>query len=80
MAWTYGANTLSPGESQRWWLAWGGYPGLEVIGVAPSEPGSEITYTTPGTQTNGDGSTTYFVTVRKYVVEPSALGSMPGAV
>ena len=63
MAWTYGSNTLNPGESQRWWLVWGGYPGLEIIGVAPSAPGSEITYTTPGTQTNGDGSTTYFVTV-----------------
>lgn len=63
MAWTFGANTLNPGESQRWWFWWPGYPGLEVIGVAPSNPGGEIQYTTPGMETNSDGSTTYFLTV-----------------
>jgi hypothetical protein len=63
MAWTFGSNTLNPGESQRWWLWWNGYPGLEVIGVAPSDPGGQIQYTTPGTQNNPDGSTTYFLTV-----------------
>lgn len=63
MAWTFGNNTLNPGESQRWWLLWSGDPGLEAIGVAPSAPGSEIQYTSPGTQTNPDGSTTFFLTV-----------------
>jgi hypothetical protein len=63
MAWTFGSNTLNPGEGQRWWFWWNGYPGLEVIGVAPSDPAGEIQYTTPGVQTNPDGSTTYFLTV-----------------
>ena len=63
LAWSFGANTLNPGESQRWWLWWNGYPGLEVIGVAPSDPASEIQYRTPGMQANSDGSTTYFLTI-----------------
>ena len=63
VAWTFGVNTLNPGESQRWWLWWPGYPGLELIGIAPSAPSSEIQYTTPGVETNSDGSTTYFLTV-----------------
>jgi len=63
MAWTYGSNTLNPGESQRWWLWWPGYPGLECIGVAPTASAGEIQYTTPGMETNADGSTTYFLTV-----------------
>jgi hypothetical protein len=63
MAWTYGTNTLNPGQSQRWWLWWAGYPGFEIIGVRCITPGAEIQVTTPGVQMNGDGSTTYFVTV-----------------
>ena len=64
MAWTWGTNTLNPGQTQRWWLWWSGYPGFEVIGVQPINPGSEIQCTTPGVQMNNDGSTTYFITVR----------------
>ncbi len=71
MAWTYGTNTLNPGESQRWWLWWPGYPGLECIGVAPSGPGGEIRYTTPGVETNADGSTTYFLTVTNVASAPA---------
>jgi hypothetical protein len=63
MAWVYGSNTLNPGESQRWWLWWAGYPGLELIGVAPSVSPNEIQYSTPGMAANPDGSTTYFLTV-----------------
>ena len=63
MAWTYGTNTLNPGQSQRWWLWWPGDPGLEIIGVQCITPGAEIQYTTPGMQTNADGSSTYFITV-----------------
>jgi hypothetical protein len=70
MAWTYGMNTLNPGESQRWWLWWPVYPGLELIGAAPSGPAGEIQYTTPGVETNADGSTSYFLTVTN-------LGSSP---
>ena len=64
MAWSWGTNTLNPGQAQRWWLWWPGYPGFEVIGVQPITPGSEIQYTVPGVQMNDDGSTTYWITVR----------------
>jgi hypothetical protein len=63
MAWTWGTNTLNPGQSQRWWLWWPSDPGLEMIGVQAITPGAEIQYTDPGIQTNADGSVTYFVTV-----------------
>jgi hypothetical protein len=63
VAWTFGANTLNPGESQRWWLYWSDYPGLEIIGVQPTDPASEIQYTTPGMLTNADGTSIYFLTV-----------------
>jgi hypothetical protein len=63
-SWTYGTNTLAPGQTQRWWLWWPGYPGLEVIGVQVTTPGAEVLYDTPGMQMNADGSTTYFLTVR----------------
>ena len=63
MAWTWGTNTLNPGQSQQWWLLWPGDPGLEIIGVQCITPGAEIQYTSPGMQTNADGSTTYFITV-----------------
>jgi hypothetical protein len=63
MAWTWGSNTLAPGETQRWWLAWGGYPGFEVISVQPNSAGAEIDCTVPGMQGNPDGSTTYFLTI-----------------
>lgn len=64
MAWTWGTNTLAPGAAQRWWLAWPGYPGFEVISVQPDGAGDEIDCTVPGMQINADGSTTYFLTVR----------------
>jgi hypothetical protein len=63
MAWTWGNNTLAPGETQRWWLWWPSYPGFEVIGVQPNSPGDEIDVSNPGEQNNSDGSTTYFLTV-----------------
>jgi hypothetical protein len=62
-AWAWGANTLNPGESQRWWLWWPTYPGMEIIGVEATSAGGEIQWTTPGMQINGDGSATYFITV-----------------
>ena len=61
--WGYGDNTLASGQSQRWWLWWPGYPGVEIIGVQCITPGGEIDYVTPGMETNSDGSTTYFVTI-----------------
>jgi len=62
-SWTWGTNTLGPGQSQRWWLWWPGYPGFEGIGVHPATPGGEIRFEIPGMQMNADGSTTYFLTV-----------------
>jgi hypothetical protein len=58
-----GANTLGPGQAQRWWLSWGGYPGLEWIGVQPTTPGAELDWDIPGMQKNADGSTLYWITV-----------------
>ena len=63
MAWTWGTSTLNPGQTQRWWLSWSTDPGIEMIGVQAITPGAEIDYTTPGMQTNADGSVLYFVTV-----------------
>ena len=63
MSWTWGTNTLAPGQSQRWWLWWPGDPGLEVLGVQTLTPGAEVDCTDPGVQHNADGSTTYFITV-----------------
>ena len=63
MGWTWGTNTLAAGQSQRWWLWWPSYPGVEVIGVQAVTPGAEIRYEVPGVQMNQDGSTTYLVTV-----------------
>jgi IgA peptidase M64 len=62
-SWTWGLNTLAPGQTQRWWFWWPGYPGLEVIGVQPVTAGAEIRFATPGMQMNSDGSTTYYLTV-----------------
>jgi hypothetical protein len=61
--WSYGDNTLAAGQSQRWWLWWPGYPGVEIIGVQCITPGGEVEFTTPGMETNADGSTTYFITI-----------------
>ena len=63
MAWTWGTSTLNPGQTQRWWLSWSTDSGIEMIGVQAITPGAEIDYTTPGMQTNADGSVLYFVTV-----------------
>ena len=63
MAWTWGTNTLNPGQTQRWWLSWATDPGIEMIGVQAITPGAEIDYTNPGMQVNADGSVLYFVTV-----------------
>lgn len=63
-SWTYATNTLNPGQTQRWWLWWPGYPGLEVIGVQVVTAGATMQFDTPGMQMNADGSTTYFLTVR----------------
>ena len=63
MGWTYGTNTLSPGQTQRWWLSWPHDPGIEMIGVQSITPGAEIDYANPGMQLNADGSVLYFVTV-----------------
>jgi len=63
MTWTWGTSTLNPGQTQRWWLSWSTDPGIEMIGVQAITPGAEIDYTTPGMQTNADGSVLYFVTV-----------------
>jgi IgA Peptidase M64 len=62
-SWTWGTNTIGPGQTQRWWLWWPSYPGLEVIGVQAVSPGDELRYESPGVQRNSDGSGTYFVTV-----------------
>ena len=47
---------MNPGQTQRWWLSWSTDPGIEMIGVQAITPGAEIDYTTPGMQTNADGS------------------------
>jgi hypothetical protein len=63
LGWTYGTNTLAPGETQRWWLWWPQYPGVEMVGVQCITPDAEIRYTTQGVQRNADASYTYLVTV-----------------
>ncbi len=63
MSWTWGTNTLAPGQSQRWWLWWPGDPGFEVLGVQTLNPGDEVDCTAPGVRRNSDGSTTYLVTI-----------------
>lgn len=69
MAWTWGNNTLAPGESQRWWLSWPGYPGLEVVGVAPISSGAEIQCSRPG-MADDSGSTRYWLTVHNLAASP----------
>jgi hypothetical protein len=62
-SWSWGLNTLNSGQSQRWWLWWPEYPGVELIGVQAVTAGAEIQITAPGVEINNDGSATYFVTV-----------------
>jgi hypothetical protein len=62
-SWVYGTNTINAGDTQDWWLWWPGYPGFEVIGVQVVTQGSALRIDTPGIQENGDGSTTYFISV-----------------
>lgn len=62
-SWVYGTNTIGAGQTQNWWLWWPGYPGLEAIGVQPVTPGEELRTDLSGVQHNGDGSTTYFISV-----------------
>jgi hypothetical protein len=54
---------LNPGRTQRWWLSWPGYPGLEIIEAQPTTAGPEIDFTASGVQIDVDGSTLYFITV-----------------
>lgn len=72
-SWTYGSNTLAPGQSQRWWLWWPAYPGFEVIGVEPTPEttGAELRFETPGMQANADGSASYFITVTNAGAAPA---------
>lgn len=69
-SWTWGTSTIGAGQTQRWWLSWGGYPGLEWLGVQPVTPGVELDWDTPGMQKNPDGSTLYWITVRNNNVVP----------
>ncbi len=62
-AWIWGTNTLAAGQSQRWWLWWPTYPGLEIVGVQSLTAGVEFDYSSPGMASNADGSATYFITV-----------------
>lgn len=62
-SWTYGTNTIGAGQTQNWWLWWSGYPGFEAIGVQAATAGNELDVDSLGVQQNGDGSTTYFLTV-----------------
>jgi IgA peptidase M64 len=71
VSWTWGTSTLNAGQTQRWWLWWPGYPGLEVIGVQVTTPGAQIQYDTPGMQMNADGSATYFLTIRNVGAIPA---------
>ena len=56
-------NPFAAGQTQNWWLWWPGYPGFEAIGVQAVTPGNELRAESPGVQQNGDGSTTYFLSV-----------------
>jgi hypothetical protein len=69
-SWVYGTNTIGAGQTQRWWLSWGGYPGFEVIGVQSTTAGAELDWDTPGMQKNPDGSTLYWITVRNKSTVP----------
>jgi hypothetical protein len=69
-SWTWGTNTLSPGQSQRWWLSWPGYQGLEIVEVIPTTPGSEIDFTSYGVQVNADGSSVYYLTITNQSNKP----------
>jgi hypothetical protein len=62
-SWVYGTNTIGAGQTQNWWLWWPGYPGFESIGVQAVTAGNELRIDGPGVQQNGDGSTTYFLSV-----------------
>ncbi len=62
-SWTYGANTIAAGSTERWWLWWPAYPGFEIIGVEPVTAGAELDVSSPGVQANADGSATYFLTI-----------------
>lgn len=62
-SWTWGTATIAAGQSQRWWLWWPTYPGLEVIGVQAMTPGDQLQFDTPGFQRNADGSGTMTITV-----------------
>jgi hypothetical protein len=63
LGWTWGTSTIGPGVTQRWWLWWPTYPGVELIGVQVITPGVEMRYGPPSTQIAADGSTTYFVDI-----------------
>ena len=62
-SWSWGTNTIAPLGSQRWWLWWPSYPGLEAIGIQAVTPSAELLFETPGVQRNADGSGTYFITI-----------------
>ncbi len=77
-SWVWGTNTLNAGQTQRWWLSWPGFPGLEIVEALPVTPSCEIDFASAGVQVNTDGSTLYFITVTnrgKYAVEYHFRGS-----
>ena len=69
-SWTWGTSVIGAGQTQRWWLSWGGYPGLEWIGVQPVTPGAELDWDTPGMQKDAGGGTLYWITVRNKSAVP----------
>jgi hypothetical protein len=71
-SWTWGTSTIGPGQTQRWWLSWGAYPGLEWVGVQPATAGAELDWDTQGIQQNADGSTLYWISVRNKSAVPIA--------
>lgn len=65
MAWQVGPNSLSAGQSQRWFFAWGeGDPGIQVIMPHPISPGAELRWEAPGVILSDDCRITYFLTIR----------------
>jgi hypothetical protein len=69
-SWTFGTNTLNPAQTQRWWLSWPGYPGMEIVEAQPITPGAEIDFTSPGVQVNPDGSSLAWITVTNRGSQP----------
>jgi hypothetical protein len=66
MSWTIGSGTIGPGESQDWWITFGGNgdAGPQLIQAEPLNASGELATTQIAESLDSNGFLTYHATVQ----------------